>query len=230
MSEIHNLLCATVRHCRGSISTDVLNFLEETVKAVVDDNSIMNEEEIMTMLLGWFGQCDFFFNFLKVIVPSDVAHHADAGLAEIDEEDLQELATTISLMTRGDKGQDENESGVNDLDDDGTCELCERYIRRTFHHLIPKETHNRYLKKKKLPANIKAVAKEIGVDPSMSRAWLNTYGTMICGACHRAVHNAVTNEDLAENYNTVDLLLEHDKIFAFVKYNSKQPVRKGLYF
>ena len=60
MSEIHNLLCATVRHCRGSISTDVLNFLEETVKAVVDDDSIMNEEEIMTMLLGWFGQCDFF--------------------------------------------------------------------------------------------------------------------------------------------------------------------------
>ena len=164
-------------------------------------------------------------------MPSDVAHHADAGLAEIDEEDLQELATTISLMTRGDKVQDENESGVNDLDDDdGTCELCERFIRRTFHHLIPKETHNRYLKKKKLPANIKAVAKEIGVDPSMSRAWLNTYGTMICGACHRAVHNAVTNEDLAENYNTVDLLLEHDKIFAFVKYNSKQPVRKGLYF
>jgi hypothetical protein len=124
----------------------------------------------------------------------------------------------------GESGEAEDE--VKDVaDDDGTCELCERDVRRTFHHLIPKETHSKYLKKKTLPENIKAIAMGIGVEPSMGRVWLNTYGTMICGPCHSAVHNAASNEDLAENYNTVELLLEHPKILAFAKYNSKQPVR-----
>jgi hypothetical protein len=110
-------------------------------------------------------------------------------------------------------------------DDDGTCELCERDVRRTFHHLIPKETHNRYLKKKTLPENITAIANEIGIDASMSRVWLNTYGTMLCSSCHSAVHRAASNEELAEKYNTVELLLEHPQVYAFAKYNSKQPVR-----
>lgn len=151
----------------------------------------------------------------------------DAGLGDIEEEEFYLLAETISVMTGSDvdrpHGAMENTGDI--VDDDGTCELCERDARRTFHHLIPKETHSKYLKKKTLPDNIKAVATDIGIDPSMSRVWLNTYGTMICGPCHRAVHNAASNEDLAEKYNTVDLLLEHPKIFAFAEYNSKQPVR-----
>ena len=120
----------------------------------------------------------------------------------------------------------EEANGDKDVpDDDGTCELCERDVRRTFHHLIPKETHNRYLKKKTLPENITAIANEIGIDASMSRVWLNTYGTMICSSCHSAVHRAASNEELAEKYNTVELLLEHPQVYAFAKYNSKQPVR-----
>jgi hypothetical protein len=201
MTEIHNLLSASLRYCKGTFSSDILTFLEETVKAAVEDETVMDEEETMTMLL-------------------------DAGLGDLDEDDLNSLASTISLMTGSD--DKEVEPVENDVaDDDGTCELCERYIRRTFHHLIPKETHNRYLKKKTLPANIKAVAVDIGVDPNMNRAWLNTYGTMICGSCHRAVHKSASNDDLAENFNTVELLLQHPKIYAFVKYNSKQPVKRG---
>lgn len=151
----------------------------------------------------------------------------DAGLGDLDAEDLQILARTVSLMTGcdGGTGGEKQESDVDIPDDDGTCELCERDVRRTFHHLIPKETHSKYLKKKTLPGNIKNIATDIGIDSSMSKVWLNTYGTMICSSCHSAVHSAASNEDLAENHNTVELLLEHPKILAFAKYNSKQPVR-----
>ena len=151
----------------------------------------------------------------------------DAGLGDLDEEELHSLASTISLMTGcDDELLKEEANGDKDVpDDDGTCELCERDVRRTFHHLIPKETHNRYLKKKTLPENITAIANEIGIDASMSRVWLNTYGTMICSSCHSAVHRAASNEELAEKYNTVELLLEHPQVYAFAKYNSKQPVR-----
>lgn len=46
----------------------------------------------------------------------------------------------------GDEDEDED-MGV------GECELCQRTMKMSFHHLIPKETHKRYLKKKKLPPN-----------------------------------------------------------------------------
>lgn len=143
----------------------------------------------------------------------------------MDSDDLQVLASTISLMTGYEGGTSGAEEGADVPDDDGTCEMCERQVRRTFHHLIPKETHNRFLKRKTLPDNIKTIAAAIGVDSSVSRVWLNTYGVMICGPCHRAVHKSASNEDLAEHNNTLELLLQHPNIYAFAKYNSKQPVR-----
>eukprot|EP00397_Hematodinium_sp_SG-2012_P058057 GEMP01073147.1.p1 GENE.GEMP01073147.1~~GEMP01073147.1.p1 ORF type:complete len:214 (+),score=70.40 GEMP01073147.1:176-817(+) len=45
---------------------------------------------------------------------------------------------------------------VDDEEDDmgiGECDMCERTMNLTFHHLIPKETHRRYLKRHRLPAN-----------------------------------------------------------------------------
>ena len=142
---------------------------------------------------------------------------------------MTDLSKTICVVTGN--SNFENESNVDDNmndDDDGTCELCEREIRRTFHHLIPKSTHSKYLKKKTLPENLKMVAKSIGVEACVSKAWFNSYGAMVCRACHSALHLAASNSELAENYNTVSLLLENPKIYSFVKYNSKQPVRQRL--
>lgn len=135
-------------------------------------------------------------------------------MGDIDEDDMMEIAATIVILTGGTESADEKENDIND--DDGTCEMCERDIRRTFHHLIPKETHGKYLKKKQLPENV------VG---DVNRVWLNTYGIMVCRTCHSAIHNAAPNDELAEKYNTLERLLTHPKIFAFAKYNSKQPVR-----
>ena len=52
-TEIYKLLSSSVRYCgSGDFSLDVLNFLAETVTAAVEDEIVMQEEEIQTMLLG----------------------------------------------------------------------------------------------------------------------------------------------------------------------------------
>ncbi|GLB43007.1 hypothetical protein LshimejAT787_1204560 [Lyophyllum shimeji] len=74
------------------------------------------------------------------------------------------------------------------------CEICEREVPLTYHHLIPRSTHAKALKKKWHPeAMLNSVA------------WL-------CRPCHSAVHHVATNEELAREYYTVELLLEREDI------------------
>lgn len=69
------------------------------------------------------------------------------------------------------------------------CELCGRdWVPLTYHHLIPKSTHERVLKR--------AWHKEEMLN---SVAWL-------CRACHSFVHRLASNEELAKGYYTVDLI------------------------
>ena len=132
----------------------------------------------------------------------------------------------------------------------GDCELCARTMDVTFHHLVPKETHKRYLKKKKLPHNLNAgdvvrSAKgecssdvEEGNDGGSAgrlrgcvmlkvectSLFFNSYGASLCRPCHSFIHSAEDNIQLAEHYNTVELLLSHDKVATWVQYASKQKV------
>ncbi|KAJ6532909.1 hypothetical protein DFH09DRAFT_1181853 [Mycena vulgaris] len=91
------------------------------------------------------------------------------------------------------------------------CEICEREIPLTYHHLIPRATHAKVLKKKWHPASM-----------LNSVAWL-------CRPCHTVVHQIATNEELARSYHTVDLLLQRDDIRRWGKYTSKQRfgIRRG---
>ncbi|KAH7401423.1 hypothetical protein BKA66DRAFT_565063 [Pyrenochaeta sp. MPI-SDFR-AT-0127] len=71
------------------------------------------------------------------------------------------------------------------------CQLCARdWVPLTYHHLIPKSTHDR-------------VRKRGWHNEEMlnSVAWL-------CRACHSFVHRLASNEELAKGYYTVDLIRE----------------------
>lgn len=71
------------------------------------------------------------------------------------------------------------------------CELCERdWVPLTYHHLIPKSTHDR-VKKRGWHDD----------DVLNSVAWL-------CRACHSFVHRLASNEELARYYYTVELIRE----------------------
>ncbi|RPD53789.1 hypothetical protein L226DRAFT_517642 [Lentinus tigrinus ALCF2SS1-7] len=91
------------------------------------------------------------------------------------------------------------------------CEICEREVPLTYHHLIPREVHDKVVKKKWHPeAMLNSVA------------WL-------CRPCHSVVHRVASNEVLAREFYTVELLLGREDIQKWRKYAAKQRwgVRRG---
>jgi hypothetical protein len=94
-----------------------------------------------------------------------------------------------------------DDEGTEERTQEGDCEMCSRHMLLTFHHLIPKDTHPTYLKKR-LPA---------GIEGEPTRSFLNTYGTMVCGACHGYIHSLASNEVLAKEYNTLEKIMAHPK-------------------
>ncbi|KAF8063590.1 hypothetical protein FPV67DRAFT_253339 [Lyophyllum atratum] len=91
------------------------------------------------------------------------------------------------------------------------CEICEREVPLTYHHLVPRSTHTKALKKK---WHTEAMLNSV--------AWL-------CRPCHSAVHHVASNEELAREYYTVDLLLQREDILKWRNYAAKQRfgVRRG---
>lgn len=152
--------------------------------------------------------------------------------------------------------QSEDEEEQSDLDernndeengtwlDDGECELCDRYMKLTRHHLIPKSTWP----KLRIPFTNAAQAKQdgdeakarmiLGADlehlyadlSSTEKKYINRLlarTCAICRPCHSAIHKVHDNIGLALNYNTIELLLADEKISKFCKWASKQ--RTGKY-
>lgn len=95
------------------------------------------------------------------------------------------------------------------MENEQNCELCERSLTLTEHHLIPREMHNKSWCKKKFTLEERKNNK------------IN-----ICHDCHDAIHRFVDNKTLAKEYNTLDKLKNHDKIIAFINWVSKSPNRK----
>ena len=70
---------------------------------------------------------------------------------------------------------------------DGTCQLCEREnLRLTKHHLIPKQKHNKKHKR------------------DLGEALDNT--VPMCRSCQSQIHAFFSNKQLAEKFNTIELL------------------------
>ncbi|EJD52758.1 hypothetical protein AURDEDRAFT_55402 [Auricularia subglabra TFB-10046 SS5] len=90
------------------------------------------------------------------------------------------------------------------------CEVCTRDMPLTYHHLIPRSVHSKVLKRGWHPAErLNAVA------------WL-------CRSCHSTVHRVASNEDLARNFYTVDLLIEREDIQRWRAWASRQRYGKRL--
>jgi 5-methylcytosine-specific restriction endonuclease McrA len=81
------------------------------------------------------------------------------------------------------------------------CEICSReHIPLTYHHLIPRQTH------------AKAIKRGWHKDWELNKvAWL-------CRACHNYVHKIASNEELAKEYYDVDLLLAREDVQKFAAW------------
>lgn len=84
------------------------------------------------------------------------------------------------------------------------CEICERdWMPLTYHHLIPKAVHAKVLKRGWHDE------KQLN-----SVAWL-------CRACHSFVHNLASNEELAKDYYTVELICEREETQKWAQWVRK---------
>lgn len=86
------------------------------------------------------------------------------------------------------------------------CELCGRERPLTKHHLIPRAVHT----KKKF---IERFGKEE----------MNRRGIKVCKLCHSGIHDIIPKEkELAESFNTKELLLADERIQKHIKWARKQ--------
>jgi hypothetical protein len=89
------------------------------------------------------------------------------------------------------------------------CELCEReHIPLTYHHLIPRSTH------------VKALARKWHTKDQLNNvAWL-------CRACHTFVHGLASNEVLAKELYTVELIEDREETGRWVGWIGRIRWRK----
>jgi len=86
------------------------------------------------------------------------------------------------------------------------CELCKRIKPLTFHHLIPCAVHK-----------TKRFVEQFGKKEMQER------GLDLCKLCHDGIHDLIPNEkELADKYNTKELLLEHPGLIKHIAWVKKQ--------
>ena len=90
------------------------------------------------------------------------------------------------------------------------CQLCERELPLSFHHLIPRSTHKR-----------RWVRQNHTVTDLQRGVW-------VCSPCHSAIHRFIEHNDLAQTYNTIEALLSHDDLGKFIRWSRKQSKRKKV--
>ena len=97
--------------------------------------------------------------------------------------------------------------GEEEPTDKRACQLCQRIMPLTDHHLIPRDVQKKYLKR--------------GLMQEADRSRV----LKCCRQCHNAIHRLFDHEVLAERLNTLEALLEEEKVQSWVAFASKQKAR-----
>ena len=88
------------------------------------------------------------------------------------------------------------------------CMTCNRGVKLTFHHLIPKKLHKKRKTILRLPETD-----------------LNHHGIWVCKDCHKKIHRLFTHEELSEEYYSIEKLKENETFRKFLNWVSKQDKR-----
>ena len=139
---------------------------------------------------GFTGSFETFKSYIEDMIPFNI---------------LEQLyiETNVSLESLWEeKYNSESTENSDGLVEENCCEICEREMKLTMHHLIPRELHEKIEKKTNLP--------KILLNKTIS----------ICRMCHSTVHRIFTNAELAYQYNTVEKLLANDKLLKYAKWAS----------
>ncbi len=113
------------------------------------------------------------------------------------------VSTTVSVSCVASSMIEATDDTDEELDS-SCCLVCERTLKLTRHHLYPRETHHTMLKKKK-------VAHKEELNETIS----------ICRLCHSTIHHMFTNIELANTFNTLEMLLSDERYLRYAKWASR---------
>jgi hypothetical protein len=168
-------------HCE-----EVLNFLSQEIYD--NRNDVLTSSKNLSETIG-----EYLLSYECCSDDKDVLF-----VCEMILEDLEDF-----LANNG-ENEDDDEGYNSDKDyGDGDCVLCERQMPLTFHHLIPRTTHKKMMRR------------------GYEKKDLN-HGIMVCRPCHNAIHRFINVESMALEYNTLEKLLEHEKVQSWIPYVAKQ--------
>lgn len=91
------------------------------------------------------------------------------------------------------------------------CDLCAREVPTTSHHLIPKQVHSKNWCKR-----------------MFSRDEMKNRRANLCSDCHPMVHQYFSHSELGRIYNTIEALLENEKVNKFINWVSRQNKKAKL--
>ena len=125
---------------------------------------------------------------------------SELGLSDVENivDRLIDIYRRLNDDDQDDNAEDDDYIGLNE------CQLCERVMPLTIHHLIPRSEHKRVIGRN-----------AFSYDECITRL------SRICRQCHSAIHKHISNKDLADIYNTIESLLTNQSVLSFVKYASK---------
>lgn len=217
----------------GTTQTTFLSLLEKSLEENLDLSSDEETKRLASILLGR--------GDLKTI---NNAEEQPGGGG--DEENDEALSDVNNRNKSYPEEHGEEDDGI--VLFDGECELCDRYIQLTKHHLIPKSTWPRMEPRFMHAAEaleqgdsekamlimgpglvylLKDLEDATAADKSRQQHAIRQllYRTCdICRPCHSAVHKTHENMELALSHSTIDLILEDTQIANFCKWASKQRV------
>lgn len=156
-----------------------------TLNSLLRDTMELAEEAEVT------GDMNSFIEFIRDNIPIEYLDY----LENESNANLEDIWTENYQITQ---------SNDEDLIEDGCCLICEREMKLTRHHLIPRELHNQVMKKK-----------------GYTKEFLNTT-ISICRMCHSTVHRFYTNRELADTFNTLDALMAEEKMVKYARWASTQ--------
>ncbi|EWC45500.1 hypothetical protein DRE_05358 [Drechslerella stenobrocha 248] len=174
------------------LATDLYQYLPKDLTEVTYDMKLADES-------GRVGSIEMAEGFLNNLPATYIDAIVDAKLLT-DEEDVKRMTTMVMedyLAAATAPPQKWMETRPLE------CELCTRQVRLTYHHLIPRSTHARVLKKKIHP---EYMINRVGSEPIK-------------------VHHVEENMELAKNWYTIELLEQRDDIQRWIAYISKRPGR-----
>lgn len=121
---------------------------------------------------------------------------------------IRDPEKAMKLLSRAGSLSTEDDDEIEDVPP-GFCELCSRGpMKLTFHHLIPRKTHKKMVKR-----------------GFFEKDDLNR-GATICRPCHSTIHRLFDHEKLAMELNTVDRLLDEQEVQKWIRYAVKQKIRE----